>query len=299
MILITGSTGFVGRHLVKRLVAEGEQPRCLARSQQKAAQTLPTDKIEVAIGDTTHPDTLEPAMQGVETVVHSAFITADIKESRDVSYQGVNVDGTRNVVEAAKRARVKKIVLVSGLGTRPDKPGSYMQGRYLAEQAVRTSGLMWSIIQPSVQFGEQAAFFKGLADLIRSAPIVPIIGTSQRKFQPIWVEDVARCLITQIREESRNGKTYVVGGPEQFTYGEILDMLANALGKKRVNASMPMPLAYLGATMMQALLPKPPITTAALALFTFEQTTDLDAVARDFGFQPLSWRTYLAEHGVA
>ncbi|HEY7348931.1 MAG TPA: NAD(P)H-binding protein [Ktedonobacterales bacterium] len=298
MILITGSTGFVGRHLVKRLVAEGEKPRCLARSQQKAAQVLPIEKVEVAVGDTTRLGTLEPAMRGIETLVHSAFVTADIKERRDVSYQGVNVEGTRNVVEAAQRAGVKKIVLVSGLGTKPDKPGSYMQGRYLAEQYVKTSGLAWSIIQPSIQFGAQAAFFKGLADLIRTAPVAPIIGTSQRKFQPIWVEDVAQCLMKQIREESRSGKTYVVGGPEQFTYGEILDMLANALGKKRLKAPMPMPLAYLGAAVMQTVLPRPPITTAALTLFTFEQTTDLTAVEREFGFQPLSWRAYLAEHGV-
>lgn len=298
MILITGSTGFVGRHLVKRLVALGEKPRCLVRSQQKATHILPLDQIEVAVGDTTRLGMLEPAMQGIDTLVHSAFITADIKEGHGVSYQGVNVEGTRNVVEAAQRAGVKKIVLVSGLGTRPDKPGSYMQGRYLAEQYVKESGLAWSILQPSIQFGEHAAFFKGLADLIRSAPVVPVIGTSQRKFQPIWAEDVAQCLIQQVRDASRSGKTYIVGGPEQFTYAQILDMLANAVSKKRLKAPMPMPMAYLGAAMMQAVLPKPPITTAALTLFTFEQTTDLNAVERDFGFMPLSWRTYLAEHGV-
>jgi NADH dehydrogenase len=298
MILVTGATGFVGSHLVKQLVAEGEKTRCLARSQQKAAQTLPIEKVEVAIGDTTRPGTLEPAMRGVDTVIHSAFITAEIKEGHGISYQGVNVEGTRNVVEAAQRAGVKKIVLVSGLGTKPDKPGSYMQGRYQAEQFVKNSGLAWSILQPSVQFGEHAAFFKGMADLIRTAPVVPVIGTSQRKFQPIWVEDVARCLIKQAHEESRNSKTYVVGGPEQFTYAEILDMLAQALGKNRLKAPMPMPLAYLGAATMQAVLPKPPVTTAALSLFTFEQTTDLNSVERDFGFQPLSWRVYLAEHGV-
>ncbi len=298
MLLITGSTGFVGRHLVKRLVAEGEKPRCLARSQQKAAQTLPVEQVEIIIGDTTRLGTLEPAMQGVETLVHSAFITADIKEGRDVSYQGVNVEGTRNVIEAAKRAGVKKIVLVSGLGTKPDKPGSYMQGRYMAEQIVKNSDLSWSIIQPSIQFGEHAAFFKGMADLIRIAPVVPIVGSSQRKFQPIWVEDVARCLIQQIREDRHNGKTYVVGGPEQFTYGAILDMLASAMGKKRLKAPMPIPLMSIGAAMMQAVLSKPPITTAALTLFSFEQTTDINAVERDFRFKPLSWRTYLAEHGV-
>lgn len=298
MILITGSTGFVGRHLAKRLVAEGERPRCLVRSREKAQQVLPLDEVELAIGDITKPTTLAPAMQGIDTVVHSAFITADLKESRSVSYYEVNVGGTRNLVEQARRAGVQKIIVMSGLGTKPDKEGSYMQGRYLAEQAVKESGLAWSILQPSIQFGEQAAFFTGLAALIRMAPVVPVVGTSKRKFQPIWVEDVVTCLMKQIREDQRTSKTYVVGGSEQVTYGEILTLLAKAMGKKRLNVPTPVPFVYLGASMMQAVLSKPPITTAALTLFSFEQTTDLNAVERDFGFKPMSWRTYLAEHGV-
>lgn len=298
MLLIAGSTGFVGRHLVKRLIAEGERPRCLVRNEEKARQVLPVDQIEIALGDTTKPDTLASAMQGVDLLVHSAFLTADIKESGKNTYYNVNVLGTKNLVDAARQAGVKKIVVVSGLGTRPDKPGSYMQGRYLAEEQVKESGLAWSILQPSIQFGKGAAFFKGLADLIRRAPVVPVIGTPNRKFQPIWVEDVVTCLLTQIREESRNGRTYVIGGPEQFTYGEILDMLASATGKKRLKAPAPIPFARIGAAMMQMALPKPPITTAALTLFSFDNITDLNAVERDFGFQPTSWRTYLAEHGV-
>ncbi len=298
MILIAGSTGFVGSHLAKRLVAEGERPRCLVRSQERASQTLPVEKVDLIIGDTTKPETLEKALQGVDILVHSAFITADLKQSRTNTYYGVNAVGTKNLVIAAKNAGVKKIVVVSGLGTKPATSGTYMQGRYLAEQQVKESGLAWSILQPSIQFGEHAAFFKGLADLIRMAPVVPVVGTPKRKFQPIWVEDVVSCLVKQIREDSRNGNTYVVGGPEIFTYGEILDMLANRLGKKRLKAPAPVPLVGIGATMMQAILPKPPITTAALTLFSFENITDIDAVERDFGFKPLSWRVYLAEHGV-
>lgn len=297
MILITGSTGFVGRHLAQRLSTEAEHPRCLVRSREKAQHVLPLDQVEVAIGDTTNLASLAPAMQGVDTVVHAAFITADQKERQGASYHGVNVEGTQNVVAAAKQAGVKKIVLVSGLGTKPDKPGSYMQGRYLAEQAVKESGLAWSILQPSIQFGKHAAFFKGLADLIRTAPVVPVVGSSKLRFQPIWVEDVVTCLIKMIRDPARSGKTYVVGGPDYFTYGEILDMLAQALGKKRLKVPAPVPFVRIGAAMMQTVLPKPPITTAALTLFGFDNITDLDAVKRDFGFQPMSWRTYLAQHG--
>jgi uncharacterized protein YbjT (DUF2867 family) len=299
MIFITGSTGFVGRHLAKRLSTEGEHPRCLARSREKAQQVLPLDQVELAVGDTTNPTSLAPAMQGIDTIVHTAFITADQKESRGASYYGVNVEGTRNVVEAAKQAGVKKIIVVSGLGTKPDKPGSYMQGRYLAEQAVKESGLQWSILQPSILFGAHAAFFKGLADLIRMAPVVPVVGNSRLKFQPIWVEDVVTCLTKIIREPERNNKTYVIGGPDYFTYGEILDLLARALGKKRLNVPVPIPFVRLGAAVMQTVLPKPPITTAALTLFHFDNITDLDAVKRDFGFQPMSWRTYLAQHDVS
>ncbi len=298
MILVAGATGFVGRHLVKRLVAEGERPRCLVRSQEKAAQALPLDHVDLAIGDTTRPDTLDAAMQGVDTLVHSAFLTADLKEQGNNTYYNVNALGTKHLVAAAKNAGVKKIVVVSGLGTKPDKPGSYMQGRYLAEEQVKESGLAWSIVQPSVQFGEHAAFFKGLADLIRMAPVVPVVGTPQRKFQPIWVEDVVSCLVKQVKEDSRSGKTYVVGGPEILTYGEILATLAKRLEKKRLYAPAPIPLVQIGAAVMQTVLPKPPITTAALMLFRFENTTDIDAVERDFGFQPMSWRVYLAEHGV-
>lgn len=297
MILITGATGFVGSHLVRRLSTEGEHPRCLARSREKAQHILPLDQIDLAVGDTTNAASLASAMQGVDTVIHSAFITADLKESRNATYYGVNVEGTKNVVEAAKQAGVQKIIVVSGLGTKPDKPGSYMQGRYLAEQAVKESGLQWSILQPSIQFGEHAAFFKGLADLIRVAPVVPVVGNSKLKFQPIWVEDVVTCLTKMIRDPERTGKTSVVGGPDYFTYGEILDMLAQSLGKNRLKAPAPVPLVRLGAAILQTVLAKPPITTAALTLFNFDNITDLDAVQRDFGFQPMSWRTYLAQHG--
>src|SRR6266571_894220 len=133
MILITGATGYIGRHLVSRLVAQGERLRCLVRNLNRAASILP-DKIELVQGDTTQPDSLEDAVRGVETIVHAAFITADRKQSAQDTYKATNVQGTANVIKAAKEGGVKRIIEMSGLGTRPAKPGSYMQGRYLAEK---------------------------------------------------------------------------------------------------------------------------------------------------------------------
>jgi uncharacterized protein YbjT (DUF2867 family) len=298
MILVTGGAGFSGARIVARLAREGERSRALVKDAADARRKLP-DGVEIVQGDTTHPETLGPALAGIETVIHTAFVTAERKERPGLRYWDTNVRGTENLVVAARAAGVRRIVVLSGLGTKPAKAGSYMQGRFLAEESVRQSGLQWSILGPSVQFGSGSAFFKGLADLIRSAPVVPMIGSGRRHFQPIYVEDTTTCLLKMAREGDRyDGQRIEIGGPEVYTYARILDMLMDAMGKHKLKVPGPMPFVAIGAGVMEALLAKPPITTAALGLFSFENTTALDSVERAFGFQPMSLRTYLAEHGV-
>ena len=299
MILITGATGYIGRHLVSRLVAQGERPRCLVRNIKRASSILPAGTLAFVQGDTTSPASLGTAVQGVDTIVHTAFITADLKQSAGNRYQETNVQGTANLVEAAKKAGVKRIIVISGLGTKPDKPGSYMQGRYLAEKMVKESGLDWTIVQPSVLFGKDAPFIKGLTDLIRTAPVVPLIGGGKIMFQPIYVEDVVTVIIKVLQEPERTkNKTYTIGGPAYYSFTQIIDALLQAMHKKRIRVPAPTPLVGIGAAVMEAVLPKPPLTKAAMTLFTFDNTTDLHSVERDFGFTPMSFTTYLKEHGV-
>ncbi|MFL5657272.1 MAG: SDR family oxidoreductase [Ktedonobacteraceae bacterium] len=299
MILITGATGYIGRHLVSRLVARGERPRCLVRNPARAASILPADKVELVQGDTTQPASLEAAVDGIDTVVHAAFVTADHKQSMGNSYQGTNVQGTANLIKAAKNASVKRVIEISGLGTRPDKPGSYMQGRYLAEKMLKESGLDWTIIQPSVLFGKNAPFIKGLSGLISTAPIVPLIGGGKVLFQPIYVEDVVTVIIKTLEDPaSTTNKTYTIGGPAYYSFTQVIDELLHTMHKTRIKAPAPTPLVGVGAAVMEAVLPKPPLTRAAMTLFSFNNTTDLNSVERDFGFKPMSFTTYLQAHGV-
>jgi len=297
MILITGATGYIGRHLVARLVAQGERPRCLVRNQQRAASILPADKVELVEGATTRPASLEAALQGVETVIHAAFLTADRKQSAGNQYAETNVSGTANLVKAAKVAGVRRMIEISGLGTKPDKPGSYMQGRYQSEQMLIESGLSWTIIRPSVLFGEGAPFIKGLVDLIRTAPVLPLIGGGKTLFQPIYVEDVVTIILKVLAEPERTaGKIYTIGGPEYYSFAQIYDVLLKARNTFRPKIYAPTPLVGMGAAVMEAVLPKPPLTKAAMALFSFDNITNLDSVERDFGFTPTSFRQYMEEH---
>jgi uncharacterized protein YbjT (DUF2867 family) len=299
MILITGATGYIGRHLVARLVAQGERPRCLVRDTKRAAAILPADKVELVRGDTVDSATLQEAVRGIDTIVHAAFITADHKESTGNHYEDTNVRGTANLIQAAKDAGVKRIIEISGLGTKEDKPGSYMQGRFLAEKMLKESGVDWTIIQPSVLFGKDAPFIKGLTDLIRTAPVVPLIGGGKTLFQPIYVEDVVTVIIKVLEDPARtSGKTYTIGGPAYYSFSQVIDILLETMHKSRIKAPAPTALVGIGAAMMEAVLPRPPLTKAAMTLFSFNNTTDLRSVERDFGFTPVSFSDYLKEHGV-
>src|SRR5581483_850081 len=170
--------------------------------------------------------TLAAALQGVDTVVHTAFMTADHKQSNGNHYYETNVQGTANLIKAAQAAGVTRIIEMSGLGTRPDKPGTYMQGRYEAERMLKEIGLGWTIIQPSVLFGKDAPFIKGLTGLIRTSPVVPLIGGGKIQFQPIYVEDVVTVVLKVLQEPERtNHKTYTIGGPEYYTFTQIINAL--------------------------------------------------------------------------
>lgn len=299
MIVITGADGFVGRHIVARLTPDGEPFRALVRNVERARKVLPAG-TQIVQGDTTQPSTLGPALEGADTVIHCAFLVANRKQPRGATYREVNLGGTKHLVAAAQAAGVRRICVMGGLGTVPSPHDAYLQGRYEADEAVKQSGLGWAIIGPSVQFGSHSPFFSGLADLIRSPlPVVPMIGDGSVRFQPIWVEDVVTCMLKMVREpDTYNGRVIDVGGPEIFTYRQILDLLMRTLRKRKLLVPGPKPLARLGAGIMEALLPNPPVTRAATGLFDFDNVAGLDSVERNFGFAPLSLRSYLADHGV-
>ncbi len=291
MIAVVGATGFVGRHLVARLASSGASVRAVAR---KPAANAPG--VDAVSADLLQPESLQKALNGVDTVVHCAAITADRKEAHPGQYRRVNGEGTRNLVAAARLGGVKRIVLVNGLGTRPGKDGSYMRTRWEMAESVRLSGLAWVALQPSILFGDGAPFPAAMARLARQLPVMPVLGGG-RKLQPLWVEDLVTCLMQCSADARWDGRAIDLGGPEQMTFAQIDDLILATIKVRRLKLPLPLPVARIQARIF-SMLPNPPLVPATLELFEFDNTTDLDAVFRTFEFQPHGIREHFKHHGL-
>jgi NADH dehydrogenase len=201
-------------------------------------------------------------------------------------------------MSAAKGAGVKRLVVVSGLGCRQAPAGTYMATRWGMEEAVRGSGIPFVILQPSVLFGAGAPFVAALAGLARVLPVLPLVGGGRTRFQPLWIEDLVTCLVASKSSETPAGRALPLGGSEWATFKEVLQTICRAMSVRRLLVPLPMPIAQLQATLMNAVLRNPPLTPAALELFGFDNATDLDAVDKAFGFHPRGFREHLLAHGI-
>ena len=296
MILVTGAFGFVGSHVIRRLHESGTEVRAMVRDRSKAPAL---QGVEVVAADLTRPESLPAAVSGVNMIIHAAAITADRKEPYRGAYEQINRVGTANLVASAKAAGVGRLVVMSGLGTKPAPAGTYMATRWGLEQAVRESGIPFVILQPSVLFGDRAEFIAALARLIRVSPVVPLIGGGNVRFQPLWIEDLVTCLINAIDADLLTGKAIPLGGSEYATFKEVIQTICQAMSVRRLMVPLPLTIARMQAFVMTALLPHPPLTPSALELFGFDNATDLEAVERNFGFHPRGFRDHLRTHGIA
>ncbi len=251
--LVTGANGFVGSHMIPALVDAGHRVVALVRDDDGAAQVLrrltpaQREQVETRHGDVTEPDTLPPAIAGVDGILHLAAIPRDWDGG--ASLRLVNTEGTRNVLRAASDA-------VSGGSSTWARSASPMTRtctsrarRRRAMALVRESGLDWTILSPSLLFGPRDGFFNILADLVRMSPgIVPITGKGDARFQPLAITDLA-----PVRPSSRSPirapsvASCPLGGPRVWTYREIMAEVLRGMGKRRLMVPMPVALIRLVA----------------------------------------------------
>ena len=288
MILVSGGTGFVGSYLVPRMVQGGQKVRCLVRSSART-QALREWSVELASGDVTEYRTVREAMEGADAVVH---LVAIIRESKQATFDSVNVHGTRNMVQAAEECGVTRFVHLSALGASNNPRYRYTCSKWQGEEAVRASHLDFVILRPSAIFGRAygRSFIDSVTRSLRLFPFVaPVPGSGKTRFQPIWVEDVAACIVKALEWEAGR-RTYDIGGPEHLSYEQILDAVLGALGERRAKLHMPVSLLRLMVPAMEAVMSNPLLSSVELSQLELDNTTCLGSVERHFGFKPLALR---------
>jgi uncharacterized protein YbjT (DUF2867 family) len=250
MLLLTGATGLVGSALLRRLVAEGAQVRCLVRDPRRlGAQRV---RVQIALGDLTDPPSFRNALRGVHTVVHLA---ASIRDQPRGSIEELNGIATWRMVQAAQRSGVERFVFFSVLGASTHHRARFFRAKALAEQAVREASLDTTVFAPSIVYAPGDPWLT-LLERMALLPAMPVSGRGRAAYQPIWAEDVADSVMSALRApassaESRHTR-YELAGPETLDQNEIVRLVLRSLGRRRQLLHIPTPIVSRGLRLLEA-----------------------------------------------
>lgn len=291
--LVTGGTGFVGRHVCRALIARGFLPRLLVRpaSEEKIPQDI-RERCRVTLGDVAVYEDVENAAQGVDAVVHLVGIIREFP-AKGVTFERLHVEATRHVVRAARRWGIERVVHMSALGARPGGPTAYFDTKGRAEEIVKASGLAWTILRPSVIFGPGDAFVNELARAIRLAPFIPVPGDGSFRLQPVFAGDVARGFAEAVARPDLAGRAFDVGGPKALSYDSLLDLVAASIERRARKIHLPLPLVQRAVRVLEG-FKRFPLTSDQLAMLVEGSVCDPRPYFEAIGFAPLSLSEYLA-----
>jgi uncharacterized protein YbjT (DUF2867 family) len=284
-ILVTGGTGFVGRQVVAELLQQGHEVHCLMRSGSEKKLPHP-EAIRVVYGDVGQPDTLTPAVQGCDAVIHLVGIIREFP-NRGITFEKMHLEATVNVVAAAKQANIRRYIHMSALEAKPAPVAAYHKTKQKAEEVVMASGLTYTIFRPSIIYGPKDAFINLFKHQIETLRLVPVIGDGRYLLQPIPVWQVAQGFARALETPVAANRSYDVGGSEPVTFDDLIDTLARVLKKKAVKLHLPVWPMRLAAGWFRG-FSWFPVTADQISMLLAGNTCDPSAFYQDFGLKPLS-----------
>ncbi len=277
-VLLTGGTGFVGRSVVRELLTHGLTPVCLVRSPQKLFKQHPEvdpDRFVPVPGSLADQDALREAAEKCQAVIHLVGIIIE-RRLKGQTFRSVHVRGTQRVLEAARRAGVRRFLHMSALGARPDAASKYHQTKWTGEEYVRQSGLDWTIFRPSIIHGPQGEFTRLMKRFFCGLmpPVVPYFGSGTAKVQPVSVKDVAFCVVEALFRPEMIGGVFPLGGPRKYSWIELYNTFRTLIPKaKRWKplVSQPVPVAKLVATVGAPVMALMELVVPPLGLYRFDR----------------------------
>jgi len=284
-VLVTGAAGLVGIHTCRELSKKGWQVRALIRHPAKAAMALGQLPVEFRVGDVRDASTLRSSLSGCGAVVHLAAIAI---EKKGESYRESNTAATERLISAARAETVQRVIFMSQNGADSRSPYPFLRSKGVAQDSIKTSGLTWTILRPSVIFGPEDQFVNVLGRLIKLTPkIFPLPGGGNARFQPIAVDDVARVIRMSLEKKDTVHQSYDLGGAVPLTLLQMTERILTAMGTHRKIVPVPVKALRPLVAMAQRLLPNPPVTPSLLDLLSLDNTVANNALTEHFKVVPI------------
>jgi NADH dehydrogenase len=251
MILVAGGTGFLGRAIVAALRRDGHEVRVLSRGT-KGNPWVRDRGVSLATGDVREAASLGDAFAGVDTLVTAVQFPGHPVEvpKKGLTYDEFDRKGTENLVAAAKKAGVQRVVYLSGAGVGQNRPEEWFVAKDAAENAVRNSGLTWTILRPSWVYGPRDKSLNRFAFFAKVLPFVPLPGPGTAKVQPVHVDDVGTAVALSLKLPAAENQVIEIGGPQLLNFKQIVRTMLQVMGKRRLVLPAPKPFVKLGAALL-------------------------------------------------
>jgi len=288
VILVTGATGFIGRHLVRRLIEHGYPVRVLLRPGGRSLQVFQELPVEVVVAGLNDPAGLRAAMQGSEVVYH---LVGGEWHGTYADLAAVDIEGTRAVCRAASESGVGRLFYISHF--QADRASAYpvLKAKGIAEEAVRRSGVPYTILRTSLVFGPEDGFTTGIARLLYALPGVFLLpGEGDALIQPLWIGDLTAALTWALDQPQTINQTYEVGGPEHLTFRQVVEAIMERLGARRWLVPTPLPTLRALTVFLESTFPGLPVSVYWLDYLAVNRVAALDVLPRTFGVLPTTLR---------
>ncbi len=248
MLLLTGATGSVGSRLLPLLLERGEDVRCLVREPRRLGARRVDVQIALGdLGEMSDPYLVRQALRGVDTVVHLA---ATIRDQPPRRIEELNGLATVRLLRAAERSGVERFVFFSALNASAAQRTRFFRAKWLAEQAVASSSLPTTIFAPSIVYDRSDPWIT-LLRRFSFLPVLPVSGAGRARFEPIWANDAAHCVVGALEGGERT--RYELAGPDVLSYDEMSDLVSRIAGRPRRLVHLPLPLVRSGLIAVRSL----------------------------------------------
>ena len=297
---MTGAAGFIGRNVCRALLADGCEIVGLVRTIPPEADRI-TD-VEYVIGDIRSDLVMngQSAFVGCDAVIHLIGIITEIRGAGQ-TFAAIHVQGTRNVVRAATDAGIRRFIYLSAQGASLEARSEYARTKAQAEAIIRESRLDAAIFRPSVVVGKDGEFVKQMRSLVRRPPLspfplpfIPVPGSGKNLLQPLWIDDLVKAIVDSLHHETTAEAIYEIGGADAVTLNELLLAFARESGIEKRLLHLPLSLMFPIASILEALLPRPPITVDQLIQLRTDNICDNTTVTESFGIHPIGFAEILS-----